>query len=426
MAMFVDAFGHTLSYPFPDSYGDAILHKVHEEYTKDAGMYERVYLCEEHGWCCNTDLRDYSGKNESIEVSTRSMVGSMDIKSKVITGQEANTENGMDLSRLNCLQSSLVNREKNFAPTNERLSEISPPNLSMTEDIIPFAFGVFEATGARKYMEDRHVVARVSSPHVNILGYYAVHDGHVGSHCADYMANVCHLELEARLRDLNKVLSESEMIQLLVITFQALDHCFLNFARLNSWFDGCTTVVVFIYNGSLYCANVGDSRAVLSRSKRPLDLSTDHKPIRPSEHQRVRLNGGVVRASVTMVDCCCFTFEQEYGPLRIFPGGIAVSRAFGDLNLKDPCLGVCSSTSFFVSAPEISVTPLLPSDEFIILASDGLWDVFTSENAVDFVQDGLTSKQELRSIARDLCQAAKSYGSGDNITVIIVLLRNVS
>jgi serine/threonine protein phosphatase PrpC len=101
-------------------------------------------------------------------------------------------------------------------------------------------------------------------------------------------------------------------------------------------------------------------------------------------------------------------------------GVLAVTRAFGDRRLKT-----------YVSAePEIKSWPLAEGDDFLILASDGVWDVLNSQQAVDIVRqavaDTATSeggRGDIKEAARRLTNAAYSYHSMDNITSLVVDLR---
>merc|ERR1719182_857884 len=101
----------------------------------------------------------------------------------------------------------------------------------------------------------------------------------------------------------------------------------------------------------LLVANLGDSRCVMVRNDgSALALSSDHKPNRPDERARVQAAGGQV------IYAGCWRVQ----------GDLAVSRAFGDAHLK----------AYGVSAtPELSAITLTPRDAFLVLASDGLWDV---------------------------------------------------
>lgn len=185
----------------------------------------------------------------------------------------------------------------------------------------------------------------------------------------------------------------------------------LEIAHLNGWDDGSTAVSVLIVNRTVYCSNIGDSRAVLSCQGRAKDLSTDHKPSLDSERTRIEKLGGKV---------------IYYGTWRV-QGVLAVSRSFGDRRLKT-----------YVSAePEVTKHTLQEGDDFLILASDGLWDVLSSQAAVDIVKQALADTADMsngnggegancfgdvKEAAKRLTNAAYAYHSMDNITALVVKL----
>ena len=73
-----------------------------------------------------------------------------------------------------------------------------------------------------------------------------------------------------------------------------------------------------------------------------------------------------------------------------------------------------------VAEPDIHVNDLTPKEEFLVLASDGLWDVMDGQTAVKQVQSMLTQSCSIQSIAERLALEAIDLGSSDNITVIII------
>lgn len=81
-------------------------------------------------------------------------------------------------------------------------------------------------------------------------------------------------------------------------------------------YAGCTATTVLVTPETIYCANAGDSRTVLSRNCRAENLSVDHKPSDPIELQRIQQAGGYV--------------END----RI-SGKIALSRSLGDFEHKN-------------------------------------------------------------------------------------------
>jgi protein phosphatase 1L len=125
-----------------------------------------------------------------------------------------------------------------------------------------------------------------------------------------------------------------------------------------------------------------------------IPLSDDHKPNRKDEEQRVKLLGGKV---------------VHWGRWRV-QGVLAVSRAIGDVQLQP----------YITCEPEVLVHKLHPDDDlFLILASDGVWDVLSNEEAGTLVmQAALTKPWE--EVAKELVLHAKLMGSLDNITVQVI------
>lgn len=137
--------------------------------------------------------------------------------------------------------------------------------------------------------------------------------------------------------------------------------------------------MVVIVGSHIYCANVGDSRTVLSKAGGAINLSLDHKASRPDEVARIENNNGLV----------------QYGRV----GKLAITRAFGDFSYKivygeegEPPM----RRNLITSEPEIRRYDFDPDngDEFIVIASDGLYDKFTSQQVVDYVRQELKKQSE--------------------------------
>mmetsp|Transcript_17448 Transcript_17448/g.42797 ORF Transcript_17448/g.42797 Transcript_17448/m.42797 type:complete len:281 (+) Transcript_17448:157-999(+) len=187
--------------------------------------------------------------------------------------------------------------------------------------------------------------------------------------------------------------------------------------RISHWsFQGSTAVAVWLHEDrfkaekTIVTANVGDSRAVLSRNGTAYDLSMDHKPDDPDEEARIEALGGKV------VWCGDVDLEgnpiPEEGIYRV-NGNLALSRAVGDR----------SERPHVVADPDITFQPVLEGDDnFIIVATDGLWDVFGSEDAVDFVMALREDGHDLERIATLVVEEALRRGTYDNITVVIIWL----
>ncbi|KAK1325581.1 putative protein phosphatase 2C 52 [Acorus calamus] len=173
-------------------------------------------------------------------------------------------------------------------------------------------------------------------------------------------------------------------------TYQKTDSEFLDSERHSSRDDGSTASTAVLVGRHLYVANVGDSRAVISKAGKAIALSDDHKPNRSDERRRIENAGGIVMWA---------------GTWRV-GGVLAMSRAFGNRLLKQ----------FVVAEPEIQEDEVDEELEFMVLASDGLWDVVPNEDAVTLAG----SEDEPEAAARKLTEAAYTRGSADNITCIVV------
>ena len=114
----------------------------------------------------------------------------------------------------------------------------------------------------------------------------------------------------------------------------------------------------------VYVANVGDTRAVLSKSGAAERMSMDHKATDQSEIDRIRKGGGIV-------------MDDRVG------GTLAVTRAFGDHALKRD--GVTAK-------PTINKHVLRPFDKFLVIASDGVWDVLSDQEAINYCKDEQSTK----------------------------------
>jgi len=156
--------------------------------------------------------------------------------------------------------------------------------------------------------------------------------------------------------------------------------------------------------------------------------SDDHKPNRPDEAERIQGRGGIVHTALGV--------PRVFPPCGIMMGnrsvmwGLAVSRAFGDLPLKQPKqFGGPPHVSNLVSAePEITCFNLRPGkDELLILACDGIWDVMTNEEAgtiahIHFESRGGKCDSKAEQCARGLVRDSFQRCSDDNLTALVVHL----
>ncbi|KAF8391871.1 hypothetical protein HHK36_022211 [Tetracentron sinense] len=157
--------------------------------------------------------------------------------------------------------------------------------------------------------------------------------------------------------------------------FKVMDKELRVHSNIDCFCSGTTAVTLIKQGQDLIIGNVGDSRAVLGTRDQDdsliaVQLTVDLKPNLPREEERIKRCKGRV-----------FALQDEPEVARVWlpnydSPGLAMARAFGDFCLKDFGL---------ISVPEISYRRLTEKDEFIVLATDGVWDVLSNKEVVDIV-----------------------------------------
>lgn len=224
--------------------------------------------------------------------------------------------------------------------------------------------------------------------------FFGVFDGHGGKHCAEYCADHLAKNIMARLRDRTKTASdEVAMKTALLGGFKQTEHNFIHKAKRSSDMSGSTACTMVVFGPDeqmrlrLFMANLGDSRAVLGKlGGKAVRLTEDHKPNLKEEKRRVDAAGGSV-AEVAGIWRVILPAERRLPGTTV---GLAVSRAFGDKEFKS-----YKGADIVGAEPEVTVHEVdWDADEFVILASDGIWDVLSDREAVRIVQQSLRQKQE--------------------------------
>ncbi|KAL8142524.1 hypothetical protein V2J09_015556 [Rumex salicifolius] len=176
---------------------------------------------------------------------------------------------------------------------------------------------------------------------------------------------------------------------------------------------GSCCLIGVICNGNLYVANLGDSRAVMGRTVKAtgeilaVQLSTEHNASQESVRQELR--------SQHPHDSNIVVLKHNVWRVK---GLIQISRSIGDVYLKKPeynreplytkfRLREPFKKPILSSEPAISVHELQPHDQFIIFASDGLWEQITNQEAVDIVVKYPRNGIAKRLVKKALQEAAK-------------------
>ncbi|XP_046964798.1 probable protein phosphatase 2C 11 isoform X2 [Vanessa cardui] len=177
--------------------------------------------------------------------------------------------------------------------------------------------------------------------------------------------------------------------------------------------SGCTAVVALLRGNELYVANAGDSRCIICREGKAIDMSIDHKPEDTPELDRITKAGGKV---------------SNDGRIN---GGLNLSRAIGDHSYKQN-KDLDAKEQMITALPDVkTLTIESTKDQFMVLACDGIWNYMSSQDVCNFILPRLAEGRErLSQICEEMfdhCLAPSTIGDGtgcDNMTAIIVRFKD--
>lgn len=270
-------------------------------------------------------------------------------------------------------------------------------------------YAVSSMQGWRIDMEDAHTALVELPGNLKEWLYFAVFDGHAGSrisnYCSGELLDSIILNDDFRGKSSSSTTEETsdeiveppneEQIKVGIRTgFLTLDQKLRRLPETVSGDDksGTTAVCALISPSKIYLANCGDSRAVLSRGGKVAAATLDHKPVSPSEKERIVNAGGSVM-------------------IQRVNGSLAVSRALGDFEYKN-VQGKGECEQLVSPEPDVFSETRCDEDEFLVLACDGIWDVMSNEQLCDFIRSRLQITDDLIAICNsvlDTCLSKVSF-----------------
>lgn len=227
-----------------------------------------------------------------------------------------------------------------------------------------------------------------------LSGYAAVFDGHGGYSCAEY---VCEKMVKKVGDSFRSEESWERADDLLKDLFHNLDKEFCKQATEEDDTSGACGTVVVVRVDEAFVANVGDCRAAQYTAKGKLvKASTDHRAGSEEEMRRISLAGGKV----------------EKGRV----GSLEPSRTFGDIDVKEK-----AGEKVIISTPAVERYTFEGKGDFLIVATDGLWDAVSSASAGKVCKKALGKQQDPAAAAKALVAHAVLAGSTDDISVVVLL-----
>ena len=321
---------------------------------------------------------------------------------------------GPKLLKNNISKKSLNNSLKESKNNNSsiKLSEDIKQLKPKSKCFISYAYIDYPNLEHRQEMEDFHCIKQALGKRPN-LSYFAIFDGHGGKDVASFLSINLHHFLIDEINNINFGTNDEEnisnIIESIKSAFMKIDQNIL--ANENFTNDvGSTATLIFIYynnlnenilnnndNGNknvertLICANIGDSNGYLITKSNISQITKPHKCEDTSEVQRIKGTGGIV-------------FQG-----RIF-GKLILTRTLGDKEMKK--YGV-------IPVPDFYTKKIEKDDLFVIIASDGIWDVINEEEIYK-----MGNEKELSSeiFSKKIMDLAKERDTRDNSSCIVIKL----
>lgn len=263
-------------------------------------------------------------------------------------------------------------------------------------------WGASALEGTKHAMEDT-LSSQVSFRNRSVEAFFGIFDGHAGSIVpAQLAANELHKDFE---KFLNSGLSVTKSLEL---AFESIDKKITK--------AGTAALVAYMQGAQVFFAWAGDSRAIVGRNGKVIYETIDHKPDNPQEVIRLKQFGAEIG------------HHPMLGPVA---DGFPMTRMLGDHFVKQLHPGA------LIAVPTVSTVTIQPND-LIIIASDGIWDVVTNQEALNLVQKIIETEQAKSAYplsqyeagnnqtfilaARALKDLAKQRGTTDDISVQVISL----
>ena len=323
---------------------------------------------------------DDKSNNVNKEIKLRAVKPNINNTNKIVI--IANDNNTLNNSINN-----IKSEDMRKTMTSNKSNQETLPNEKQHFDLcfISYAYNEYPNLEHRKEMEDFHYIKALLFKK-NSCSYFGLFDGHSGK---------LHKILLKNLKEKNDLINQENINNIVINSFEQIDKEINALNYKNE--TGSTGTVLLLFKDekspsgkSLLCANVGDSKAYLITKTEMKLITKDHKCNDPNEVQRIRDNGGVV-------------FRE-----RVF-GTLMLTRSFGDKEMKK--YGV-------LSTPDIFYKNIETDDIFVIIASDGVWDVVEENEIFQMAQRGIPSND----LSKKIVNLAKERETHDNISCIVVKL----
>jgi serine/threonine protein phosphatase PrpC len=321
----------------------------------------------------NTSINMNSAKNKNLNAyNNNNISNSSDYNLNQILNYSDLTNNNININTNSFSDTDQVNYDKLKTRT------LQPPNQEFFS-VKEFASREEMNPKCKNNMEDFVKIIDKFNENAK-MGLFSLYDGHGGEDSVKYVKDRLAEILAKFIKNSNDSIDNC-----LISAFEKVDNELKFYDSENT---GTTATVVVIHGKNLFLANVGDSSCMFINSNFEVKkISYDHKCTDEKEIERIKYAGGMI-------------FNN-----RVF-GQLALTRALGDHAIKK--YGVISKP--FTAKIEVK------SGDFVVIASDGVWDVNSDEDVKGFIQKGGRCTEIVDAIVKQ----SLLKGSKDNISCIVL------
>lgn len=304
----------------------------------------------------------------------------------------------------------------------------SNAKFSLCNNGIFSSYGVNISQGLfKKYNEDRIGIAINIPKPKNYNGIwplcsiFCIFDGHYGSGCANFLKdNLIKYIIQ------NKYFPNNPY-KALQYGYNKAEEAFCEQQMINDNIDesGSCALITLIIDDMVYVANVGDSIALIGANDGQYTvLSEVHRPEEPEEKKRIEQNGGNVYQEKIPLNAYIINNNSNnvilYGPYRVNPGNLSISRSIGDIKIKNPIFD--GKKGVVIPTPSIRTYHIKKNETFIFMGSDGIFDVMTHDDVTQGLILSMKNKKNAGECVDIIIKTALQRKSTDNLSGIFIKL----
>ncbi|CAD8105759.1 unnamed protein product [Paramecium sonneborni] len=309
-----------------------------------------------------------------------------------------------------------LQRKKQISETDGMRKSITPERRQGKRNSVQFAMRTKAGCQPNKATKINQDAAILCPKNLEIMGYkfFGVCDGH-----GQYGHMVSNQIKQQLPKHLGRVLKETDDIESQISKAFGMTNKELCNSEIDTNLSGSTTVSLLLTKDIIYSANVGDSRAIMCRFEdgwKIIELSHDHKPDDPQEKQRILEAGGRVEQQKDFNG-------NGIGPYRVWLSyiqapGLAMTRSLGDK---------VGAQAGVIAEPEIKQFTISGQDQFIVIASDGVWEYMSNQEVMSIVIPFLDKDNPDQAAERIIIEATQAWRRNslarDDITCIVIFLQ---